>query len=631
MNVIVHFSFRSQESSYASKCTSLSPSSKINLRVTLQQMNTSMGSRNPTSSPLSSAQSSQATFQTASSQSHPRFRPIQVLPFELLQQVKVYLEESLFTQALRFLQSLLSTTAADGKRKALIPPPDYLAFLSTVTIHPSFTTRSNTPEKISQSNAALKFLWTINRTTGPINSCLADAYRFHRYDVRVSRRSEADSETEEDFRKDMLNSNYADSESIFSLAEDFWAVVGWALNCACLPGIHAARWGYWGPWLEYMLDVLETDWELREETDAHNHSLLWQYVRHATGGTARGRRVLRAIFADGSPSTLKEFKDIFRKELKEPKSEKARETERNKKQEVAVDVDQEIYGDWMQEEETSSDDEDTAKRDDILQQRPSKRLRARAPRNKKNPLLLNSNMDTDDSDASTATQDDKSQSRGLGPPDAIAIRLRLLQLLSNLSASLTHTQLTPTQNQDFVMPDLHELYTLYVEFIRPLSLPAFQKIILPNTTITDNSHKTLTPESRVALCEFILQRLVDSDTPNSGISTFEPMTQTRLVAEYLPYPAARNTIEAQVKVSLLLESLMRVLTSGKNDVLRREEALTKAVIVGIEDREEKARAIREGGRQRKGKGIIDEEVATELLKESGMRMRVILDTFVAAA
>lgn len=571
-----------------------------------------MTSRTQTSSPLSSAQSSQATFKTASSQSQPTFRPAQTLPFELLQQVKVYLEESLFTQALRFLQGLTSATAADTKKKILIPPPDYLALLTTLTVHPSLTSRASTPEKISQSNAALKLLWTINRSAGPVNSYLPEAYRYRRYDLGPSRRRSKDTDTDEDPTKDHLNSKFSDTESLFSLAEDFWAVVGWALNCSCLPGVYATRWSYWGPWLQYMLDVLETDWELREETDVHGHSLLWQYIRFATGGTARGRRILRAIFADGSPTALKEFREIFRKELKEPRNDKEKSKEAVT---VAVNVDQEIYGDWMQEEESSSDEDDSAKRGDMLQSRPAKRLRTRTPHRTNRSLFT----ETDDSDAST--QDEKNGAKGLGPPDSINIRLRFLQLLSNFSAGLN--QLTP--NQDPIFIDPHELYTLFVEFIRPLPLPAFQKIILRTSTLD----RDLRAESRIALCEFILQRLVDSDTGNQGLSTFEPMTQERLIAEYLPYKSGKNTIEVQAKVAVLLESLMRLLTASNNNVLRRNEDLVRAVQGGIEKRNARAKEIREGPRYRRGHGS-DEENAYLVLKESGMGMVFMMENFVGS-
>lgn len=569
-------------------------------------------SRNPTSSPLSSAQSSQATFKTASSQSQPTFKPAQSLPFELLQQVKVYLEESLFTQALRFLQGLISANAAHTKKKTLIPPPDYLAFLTTLTVHPSLTSRASTPEKSSQSNAALKLLWTINRTAGPVNSCLSEAYRFRRYDLGLSRRKPTNGDNDaEDPNKDRLNSKFSDEENLFSLAEDFWAVVGWALNCSCLPGVYATRWSYWAPWLEYMLEVLETDWDLREETDVDGQSLLWQYLKFATGGTARGRRILRAIFADGSPAALKEFQEIFRKELKEPRSEQ----DKTKKQEekVAVDVDQEIYGDWMQDEETSSDEDDNAKRDDMLQPRPAKRLRTRTPHRTKKPLFA----ETDDSDAST--QDEKGGSKGLGPPDSINIRLRLLQLLSNFSSGLN--QMTP--NQDPIFPDPHELYTLFVEFIRPLPLSAFQKIVFRTNTLDEG----LRGESRIALCEFLLQRTIASDTKNQGISTFEPMTQERLVTEYLPYTAGKGTIEAQAKVSVLLESLVRLMTTSNNNVLRRSADLIQAVKDGTEKRNAKAEEIRAAPKSRKGHGS-DDETAYSVLMESGTRLKFVVDNFV---
>lgn len=613
---------------------------------------------------------------TLCSSPRPRFRPARHLPFELLQQIKVYLEESLFTQALRSLQSLILADAADAdhKRGVFVPPAEYIALLSTLTLHPTFTSRASTQERLGQSNDAFRLLRTINRVVGPVNARLRDAYRYRRYDTGLLGRRGVDDDDGEDEEagndhysiNNPLNSPYADAESIFSLAEDFWAVVGWALNCSCLPGgMYAARWNYWCSWLEYMLDVLETDWEMREEeANALSSSLLAQYIESATGGHARGRRILRAVFADGGAASLKEFREVFRKELKEPRGERDNNTttKKQQQQQVAVDVDQGIYGDWMQEEDSSTDEDDITKRDDLLQTRPAKRLRTRAPRLAAKSLLFN---ETDDSDASSLInqqqQNDVNPDKPpLGPPSSLTIRLRILQLLSSFSAALS--QVTPRRQTTATaaaiassFPDLHELYTLFVEFIRPLPLSAFERIILPSVSSSIDSSggvggDPLRPDSRVALSEFLLQRLSDSASANQRVGTFEPMTQSRLVAEYLPFAAGRNTVEAQAKVAVLLEGLVRLLSSsssssGGGEVgtpLRATADLVDAVRAGIARRLAKAAELRDGGAgagagagggggattRHKRANPRDEDAAYRVLVESGARMTFVVEHFI---
>ncbi|KAK5957426.1 hypothetical protein OHC33_001800 [Knufia fluminis] len=571
-----------------------------------------MSSRVPTSSPLSSARSSADTYQSATSQSQPQYRPASPLPFELLQHIQVYLEENLFSQALRFLLSLISATTSNEKKGVPVPPFDYLAVFSTLAVHPNLTTRASNPDKLAQSNTALRLLWMINNTTGPVNASLSDAFRFRRYDDKLSTRNGSPADDDDAWRN-RITITYADKDSLFNLADDFWAVVGWALNCSCLPGPHATRWNYWLPWLEYMLDTLETDWELREQAGTCDQSLLWQYIKSADGGNARRRRVLRATFADGGGSAVKEFRPIFPKELKERKQE----GKQVRKPDIKVDIDEEIFGDYMEESESSTDNEESGQATDPLSGQPSKRLRTRTPsmRRKATPRASKSRL-TDHEGSDVSTADESTMSSGLGPPESIQIRLRLLQLLSSVSA---HPELISSA-REVNWPDLHELYTLFVEFIRPLPLPVFQQFILPSKS------KGLKPESRMALCEFLLQRTLDSDH-TSKVSTFEPMTLDRLVQQYLPYASGKNSIEFQAKVSILLESVLRQLAKDNNIASHQKDDLLDVLEEGIETREAKANNIRGSSKYKKAANK-DEEFAVAILQESGKRMKFVVEHLV---
>ncbi len=580
-----------------------------------------MSSRVPTSSPLSSARSSAHASQIASSQSRPQYRPAAALPFELLQHVQVYLEENLFSQALRFLLSLISTATADDKKAVPVPPPEYLAVISTLTVHPSLTTRASTQDKLTQSNIALSLLRSITESTGPVNARLNQAFRFRRYDDRASTRNGSAEQHDDDWRN-KLTVTYADKDSLFNLADDFWAVVGWALNCSCLSGPHILRWNYWLPWLEYMLDTLEADWQLREEAGTCDQSLLWQYIKTADGGNAKGRRVLRAIFADGGAPALKEFKPIFPKELKERRPE----TKEPKKQEVRVNVDSEIYGDWMQDSDSTTDEEDAAHATEPQSGRPSKRLRTRTPstRRKLTPRPSRGTLLTDheDSDAPAAT-DERPAHAGLGPPESTHIRLRLLQLLSSASARADCTSADAGAAADASWPDLHELFTLFVEFIRPLPLPLFQQFVLRSTA------KGLGADSRIALCEFLLQRVgIVGGEHAPKVSTFAPMTVQRLMQSYLPYASGKNTVEFQAKVGVLVESVLRQLARDGNVTREKRDGLREAVEAGIAARTARVKELRESTRYKRAASR-EEELAMSVLEESSTRMRFLVEHLVS--
>ncbi|KAK5075642.1 hypothetical protein LTR70_005031 [Exophiala xenobiotica] len=573
-----------------------------------------MSSRNLTSSPLSSARSSADIFQDASSQPQPQYRSAAPLPFELLQHVQVYLEENLFSQALRFLLSLISATTVNEKKGILVPPPEYLAVISTLTVHPSLTSRASTQDKLVQSNTALRLLWTISKNTGPVNSRLNEAFRFRRYDNRLSLRN-GDAEENDDDWRNKLTITYADKDSLFNLADDFWAVVGWTLNCSCLSGPYNIRWNCWLPWLEYMLETLETDWGLREKTGSCDQSLLWQYIKGADGGNAKGRRVLRATFADGGASAFKEFRAIFPKELKERKQEKAE----LKKQEVRVDVDEEIYGDWMQESDSTTDEEASTQQIEPIGARPNKRLRTRTPstRRRMTPRATRT-LHTDHEDSEESMTENTTTDRGLGPPESMHIRLRLLQLLSNASAH--HELITSSSGVNW--PDPHELFTLFVEFVRPLPLPLFAQLVLPTKSVSDG----LTAETRMALCEFLLQRVVDSEH-TLRTSTFEPMTVERLMQNYLPYASGKNTVEFQSKVSVLLESVLRQLARDNSIGRDQRGDLLGVLDEGIEVRAAKARDVRGNSRYKKAANQ-GEELAAQVLEESGMRMKFVVEQLI---
>lgn len=103
--------------------------------------------------------------------------------------------------------------------------------------------------------------------------------------------------------------------------------------------------------------MLETDWQMRDQEDSTEESLIWHYLELAAGGHARERRILRAIFADGTTRLTNEFRPIFANELKEPVTDNSKEGGGVKKREVDVNIEQEVFGDYLMQDPSDGSDE----------------------------------------------------------------------------------------------------------------------------------------------------------------------------------------------------------------------------------------------------------------------------------
>lgn len=493
-----------------------------------------------------------------------KYRLTKDLPFELAQHVQTYYEESLFTQAYTFLLSITGNSVSSINREApiTIPAAPHLALAVTVSVHPSFTTRTASREKWEQAQLALRLLRLVHQTVGPVNGNFLSAFSFRRYDARAFGRGRFADDGDDDYDQTQntgfpmydLNTTYADSQSLWTRADDFWHVVGWAFNCACLPGIHAQRWRRYQVLLEFLLDVLETEWQIRQQSNSAEESLIWHYIELAAGGHARQRRNLRAIFADGSTRSTNEFRPIFANELKEPATDK--EGGGVKKREVDVNIDQEVFGDYLLQDESDDSDEGESQNAMRGPGRPSKRTRTRTPSSRRvtprgSKGSLRSEYETGDETLSHSSSTTASVSANLGDHESLNLRLRLLSLLTHISSHPTLTSTSPT-----TFPDLEDLFTLFVEFIKPLPLPIFAHFVLPTPT-PSNPDGILTLQTTMTLAEFLLQRLLEASAPS--IRSHVLLSRAKLETEYLPFAAGKNTADANARVSILLESLTRCL------------------------------------------------------------------------
>lgn len=548
----------------------------------------------PSSAPTSS--------QVAPARPPPSYRSVQPLPAQLLDHCTVCLEEQLFSQAIPLLSSAI--TAGNGTVKpAFVPPAPHLSLLATLVVHPSMTTRTTSKEKQTAADDALRYLRYVNALTSADDSGLAKALQFRDGDSSRSKRARtrhsgdisSDDEHEDPGR---IRSNYAQKDSLFAIAEDFWAVVGWTFNCSVA---HKNRWDRWRLWLEFVLDVLEDDLDTRHhqarESPQHrdevlSKSLLAHYLApFVDQGRNPKRRIMRAILADGTQPSMNLFPSIFTNETLPPKVKQ--ETKLGAKR--SLDLDQGDFGDYFD----SDSDSNTTPGPQQKSGRTSTRHSS-------------TNHSRQDSPASPSTSQPPTTSTATSPlashggSESLHLRLRLLALLTTISS------LSPS-----LFLDPEDLFDLYTEFLRPLPLPIFSFFILPTTGGTRT--RSIDPNSLASLVQMLLRPLLSSAAP---VSNANSLTAETFATHFAPFAANVTNVGENAKVGICVEGLLKLLwTEG---VLRNadEEVVTsvrEAVEEGIKVREERA----SGDGRRKSAGKSAEE--WRFLVVGGERMRCLLE------
>ena len=414
----------------------------------------------------------------------------------------------------------------------------------------------------------------MQKTVGPLNARFADAYAFPK-GFSDSRRSthgrrptgspDVDKPAGDDIQCDL-----AMKDSVWMMGSDFWAVVGWAFNCSVR---HKKRWERWQLWLEHLVSLLKSDWEARNERDKEA-SLVVRYV--AAGGG--DRRIVRAIFADGTDTSVAEFGEIWKNETKERERKKERLIKK-----IELDIEEGNYGDYLQE---SSDSEDLAggNGDD--------------PGGDK--------MQLDDQAFATTPNSLPDGTILLGGQQALSLRLRLLSLLSTLSSSI------PT----FFTP-LSSLYDLYLTHVRPMPLPTFSAILSPPFLL-----ESFSPDEASSLVQFLAHSLLETAAPTPSL---DELTQEMMIRCYLQWAANTMGTADNAKVGICMEVLLGMFDRIVG--LRWDKKLDLAAREGIRRREEKAR--RGFGKRRKGEAGGDREGAEgeidkALLLACGQRIKMMV-------
>ncbi|KAG9586059.1 hypothetical protein KCU77_g9692, partial [Aureobasidium melanogenum] len=527
-----------------------------------------------------------------------KYRPVKPLPFELRDIINVYIEEKLFSQALPLLlNTLIAGTdgTTDGQTlPTYVPSPQVLAVIATLAVHPAWTNRATEPESVKTANDALFFLKHVNSIVGAANANFISAFKFlDKFDSRDRRRRTGDLAvgTEDEHK---FSINIANKGALWNLAEDFWAVVGWAFNCSCQ---YPKRWERWRSWLEFLLDVLEDDLAERisatkplkddgKEAAANtllSESLIAQYCLTAGDGRAGKRRVMRAILANGCKKDLDEFREIWKNETKPPKEKKVEELVPRK----ALDFDKEEYADYMDMDESEEEEED-------LPSTPRASNSARQSRKRGRPSSATPDPDADN---------EYSASSDYGGYEAVRLRQRLIALLTQISLHYEHAFM-----------EVEDCFDLVTEFLRPLPLDIFMLFVSPPTP-------WLEPHSHASLCQNLLRPIISSEAP---IYHADTMTQIEFEKHFLPYPANYTNHVENARVSLLVEALLRLLF--RHSALTVNNSLKKKLDEGIEAREAKAKF---SARKLVGIKEAEEEKAVKMLANSAMKMRMVVQVATA--
>jgi hypothetical protein len=240
--------------------------------------------------------------------------------------------------ALTLLSDLVTSGAShpDAQEKpTFVPIPYHVELVSILLIHPNHTNHSPPDERLAIASRSITFLRNTLRILGPVNASLVEAFSLSpSTSARTSRRSRNAAEIEDgtsgsdsDERYERMRGVIANKGRVRTCAKDFWHIVGWAFNCSVK---YPKRWQYWKVYLDYMLDVLDEDWEERKRQDEAStegklsecdykmlrKGLLVKYLSEVKGRSGVLKRVVRSVFADGEPDSLREFPEVFENETK---------------------------------------------------------------------------------------------------------------------------------------------------------------------------------------------------------------------------------------------------------------------------------------------------------------------------
>lgn len=287
------------------------------------------------------------------------------IPYQILEHVKIYYEEGLSESLRYFLRhepscpfllppfvseekptqgvvkhatKLLNCICVSGRGDdsenqppAFIPPASYITLLTTMMIHPTYTTDAkNGSEARENMAAAYNTLNNILEAVGPKAANMKDAFQFAKgatgggrasRSKRTKRHVEEDSQSNPDDEQVGINHPLAQKDSVWNTATDLWHVVGWAFNCSMK---HKNRWDYYRHWLKIVGYAICNDIASCEGNhEPVSQSILGRTIIDPNIESLSKRvdtkpalkRAVAACFADGEEQSLKMFPEIWKDEL----------------------------------------------------------------------------------------------------------------------------------------------------------------------------------------------------------------------------------------------------------------------------------------------------------------------------
>ncbi|KAH8684708.1 hypothetical protein BGZ60DRAFT_367404 [Tricladium varicosporioides] len=518
----------------------------------------------------------------------PRYRPAKTITEELRKHCHIYLDEQIYESALTLLNDLVTTGASNPHNEntpAIAPSPYHIELVSCLLIHPRYTTQAPPDERLDLGARSISLLRNILAILGPVNANLDEAFSLDPIiTTRNLRRGRNTAEhddssgNESEDRPERMQGVIANKGRIRKCAKDFWHIVGWAFNCSIQ---HPKRWQHWKVWLAYMLDVLDADYTERKEQDEEKHmdpkkecpyaklreSILVKYLSMVQGRSSPLKRVVRSVFADGSPDSLKEFPEVFENETKEVKHSGQKRKRANTGEFKFGDYDDEINYDFESPGQSSPmQGDDDEKEEKALEQDPY-----------------------------------------IGGPETITLRQRLLMLLSKISADLP---------DEFV--DVRDLYDAFYSSIKSISVPAFSLFL------SSSASSQLPVIVLVSLGQLLLLRLLPNTAPRphrvSGRDSDE-LSQEIFERCFFPFSANTSSVADNARVSILVENLFRLYLRE----CKRCHAsnLREAIETGIVARESKIK----GDKRRKDTNRRTKQDESDLLwlRASGERLRLLVN------
>ncbi|KAH7082940.1 hypothetical protein BKA63DRAFT_460864 [Paraphoma chrysanthemicola] len=513
----------------------------------------------------------------------PQRRPTKQASYELCNHAKAYLEGGQFASGFDFLYSLLAVGTSISTPAqpyiGFLAPPAYIALAASLIVWPKITTKTRSKESKKGSDAALRYLRCVHTTIdGPAYPTIRKAFSFPEEHTRrrapAHRSAAASLSPEPSGDVERLSGDAANADNVWTRAEDFWQLVGWAFNCSVR---HQKRWHRWRLWLQTILDFLEADWDFcvkRSEVTEDNEAILqeslaWHYIIGSASSANRGarRRMVKAILARASPESLKDFPEIWKDETAGPPRKTKDDTHVGK-----VDFETGDMGDYDSDAE-----------------------------------MQDASQNVDEESSSSSTEEDgsiggvRAAVKALGGIDAIDLRQRLIALLTQVAANLPTEFTTLSDLFDNILEDFTQLPT-----------------IMFGTLL---STSRLAGLFQVAFCNNLLLPMVSGTVPD--YFRHEPIQQ-HFEYNLLTLKATSQSFATNAKISLILEQMMMYMVS--QGAFTPTGSLRTALESGIQARQR----VYGTGKGRKGNAE-EEAQAQELLKACSERMLGMLDLLEMAA